>query len=89
MSHNSLGEDFFLSKKPKRVKKKYKKHGKITTDEQEEDNIITWKTYKEFFGTYFGGWWFLVKINFVMICHISFKTYSDYLVGAWSQETDE
>ena len=72
------------------LKKQIEKNkGKIMSNEQDEDIIKTSKTYANFFGPYYGGWWFFIKAQIVMILFSACKMGGDYLIGNWSQSTDQ
>jgi hypothetical protein len=54
--------------------------GAITTNENDEVVRVTCSVYQRY-NKYFGGYKQLFFTNFVMICFIACKVFTDYLVG--------
>jgi len=71
----------------KEIKEK-KKKAKMITDENEEISDIGFKTYKDYIGKYFGGCCFLIVSNLAMQLYAFADLGADYVIGAWTVETD-
>lgn len=85
-THESIDQDF----KVKKIKvKRGGSKGKITTDEDDEQILVNFQTYREYFMDYFGGWSFIFLSNFSMIAYIVAKLFSDYLMGNWANDPDQ
>lgn len=58
-------------------------------DENEEIIDISFKTYKDYVGKYFGGCAFLLITNFSMQLYAFFSLAADYVVGDWTNSKDQ
>jgi hypothetical protein len=65
-----------------------KKKGKMISDENEEIIEVTFKTYKDYVGKYFGGCCFLLITNFSMQLYTFFTLAADYVIGDWTIQPD-
>lgn len=59
--------------------------GKIIKQEQEEDINVTMKTYRNYFGNYWGRWGIIFQFAFIMVAFTGLKTWGDYIIGQWSE----
>ena len=66
-----------------------KKKGKMIKDENEEVIKITWRTYRNYFGKYYGGWPFLIITNVSMVLYCVSSIGCDYVVGDWTSQKDQ
>lgn len=69
--------------------KEKKEKGKMIKDESEEKINVTWQTYKDYFGGYFGGCTMIVVSNIAMILYTSFALSADYIIGDWTSQKDQ
>ena len=66
-----------------------KKKGKMIKDENEEVIKITWRTYRNYFGKYYGGLPFLATTNVSMVLYCLSSIGCDYIVGDWTSLKDQ
>jgi len=53
-------------------------------DENDEDIDITFETYKQYFGQYYGGYSFLTITQVSMIFYCFSSIGCDYVIGQWT-----
>lgn len=62
--------------------------GQITTDENKEENRVTFEVYKAY-TNYCGGWKQVLAVNIAMCGFIGFKVTSDYMIGSWAEISED
>lgn len=69
--------------------KEKKEKGKMIKDENDEQVKVTFQTYKDYIGGYFGGCSMIFVSNLSMILFTAFALGADYVIGDWTSQKDQ